>query len=497
MTTMELLRSLNTRGVALSLKGEELSVKAEDGVLDDPELLALLRQNKAALIAALKAGALSVQGDGQVVVPPVAIPDGATAITPQMLPLVSLTQDQIDALVALIPGGAANVQDIYPLAPLQEGMLFHHLMAEQGDVYLLRSVMRFDGRAQLDGYLSALQRVIDRHDVLRSSVHWEALPEPVQLVWRHATLPVRELPAMSSADMVRQSDPRQLRLDLGQAQMLQALVARELDVDGGERWLLALLVQHLAIDHTALDTVQQEIEAIMAGREDLLEPPQPFRNYVAQTRLAMPREAHERFFRAMLAGLDEPTTPYGLNDVLGSGLDIAQAQLSMDKPLVARLRSLIRPHGISMASVCHLAYAMVLGTLSGRDDVVFGTVMFGRMRAGPGADRALGLYINTLPLRVRLSGQGGAASLQQTHKDLALLLRHEHAPLSLAKRCSELAGDQVLFSALLNYRHSQDLETLPQRWSQDRGLALLHSEESSNYPVNLDVDDFGDGLRLT
>ncbi|MDL5034649.1 amino acid adenylation domain-containing protein [Pelomonas sp. APW6] len=498
MTTAELLRSLNARGVALSLKGDELSVKAEEGVLDDQALLTLLRQNKAALIAALKGGAISMQGDGQVMAPPAAIPEGATTIRPEMLPLVQLTQAQIDGLIGQIPGGAANIQDIYPLAPLQEGMLFHHLMEDQGDVYLLRSVMRFKRRDQLDAYLSALQRVIDRHDVLRSSVHWESLPEPIQLVQRSAALPVLELPAMSSAEMVSQSDPRRLRLDVRQAPMLQARIARETGATtDGEPWLLALLVQHLAIDHTALDTVQQEIEAIMMGREDLLATPQPYRNYVAQTRHAMPREAHEGFFRQMLAGIDEPTTPYGLDDVMGSGLGIEQAQQQVDRSLVSSLRGLVRSRGQSMASVCHLAYAMVLGALSGREDVVFGTVMFGRMQAGPGADRALGLYINTLPLRIRLTGRGAADALLQAQADLARLLQHEHAPLSLAKRCSELPGDKVLFSALLNYRHSQDIETLPQRWSQELGLQLVYSEESSNFPFNMDVDDSGAGLTLT
>ncbi|MBB2488191.1 hypothetical protein H5407_23430, partial [Mitsuaria sp. WAJ17] len=498
MSTAELLRSLNARGVALSLKGDELSVKAEEGVLDDQELLTLLRQNKAALIAALKGGAISMQGDGQVIAPPAAIPEGATTIRPEMLPLVHLTQAQIDELIGRIPGGAPNIQDIYPLAPLQEGMLFHHLMEERGDVYLLRSVMRFRRRDQLDSYLSALQRVIDRHDVLRSSVHWESLPEPIQLVQRSAALAVLELPAMSRAELVSQSDPRHLRLDVRQAPMLQARIARELDATSdGEPWLLALLVQHLAIDHTALDTVQQEIEAVMMGREDLLAAPQPYRNYVAQTRLAMPREAHEHFFRQMLAGIDEPTTPYGLDDVMGSGLGIEQAQRKIDGSLVSSLRGLARAHGQSMASVCHLAYAMVLGALSGREDVVFGTVMFGRMQAGPGADRALGLYINTLPLRIRLTGKDAAGALQQAHIDLARLLQHEHAALSLAKRCSELPGDKVLFSALLNYRHSQDIETLPQRWSEELGLELVHSEESSNYPFNMDVDDSGASLILT
>ncbi|MET0396001.1 MAG: amino acid adenylation domain-containing protein, partial [Longimicrobiaceae bacterium] len=433
----------------------------------------------------------------EVEVPANGIPEGAGSLTPEMLPLVELSQPEIDLVVAGVPGGAANVQDIYPLAPLQEGILFHHLMSQEGDPYLLSSVMEFDTRARLEQYLAALQAVIDRHDILRTAMAWEGLSEPVQVVWRHAPLPREEveLDAGTGAaeQLWRRYDPRRYRMDLTRAPLLRACIAED---RARGRWLLMMPMHHLTSDHESLEVLQEEISAHLRGRESELPAPLPFRSFVAQARLGVSQEEHERFFHGLLGDVDEPTAPYGMLDVWGEGRGIGEARLAVAGDLGARLRRRARALGVSAASLCHLAWAQVLARLSGRADVVFGTLLFGRMQGGEGTDRVMGPFINTLPVRIGVGEEGAEAAVRRTHVLLADLLRHEHASLALAQRCSGVAAPAPLFTSLLNYRYGGRTGGAHEAGQPAEGVEDARAQERTNYPVVLAVDDRGEEFSL-
>nr|WP_221314159.1 non-ribosomal peptide synthetase [Paraburkholderia youngii] len=444
--------------------------------------------------------AASLGSHQEMVVPASLISEQSTAITPEMLPLIELTQGEIDRIVATVPGGGGNIQDIYGLSPLQDGILFHHLLAGQGDPYLLVSQMAFADRDLLERYLAAVQRVVDRHDMLRTSFVWEGLSVPAQVVWRNARLEVSEVELDGScgpgdAQLKHRFDPRQHRIGLGRAPLLRFVIARE---PGSARWLLLELQHHLIGDHTTLELMHAEVRAVLEGREHELAAPQPFRNLLAAARLGVGADAHEEFFRTMLADIDEPCTPFGLCEVQGDGRGTREAQRMLPQALNVRLRVQARRLGVSLASLCHLAWGQVVARSSGREQVVFGTVLVGRMQGGAGGDRAMGLFINTLPLRLDLEGTGVEASVRTTHARLSELLAHEHASLALAQRCSGVAAPAPLFSSLLNYRHNTPAAVSASAADDVlSGMEWLGGEERTNYPLTLSVEDFGEALGLT
>ncbi|WP_050867002.1 non-ribosomal peptide synthetase, partial [Burkholderia pseudomallei] len=431
--------------------------------------------------------------DRSIQAPPNLIPARATRITPDMLPLVALTQTQIDMLAVQVEGGAANIQDIYPLAPLQEGMVFHHLLHAESDAYMEAYFVGFRTRARLDRFLDALRMIVDRHDILRTGFFWEGLEQPVQIVQRRVRLPIEFVDLdPADGDVLRQlearHDPRAHRLDIRRPALLSCHAAHD---PAAGRWLLCVMAHHLAIDNTSLKLLVAEEQAIEQGGFDALPPAPSFRNFIAQIASGVDRREHEAFFSAMLGDIDSPTHPFGLQDVQGDGREIAEFQQRLSPELSKAIRVCTRRLGVSPASLMHLAWAMVLSRATGRREAVFGTVLFGRMQGG---ERGMGMFINTLPIRIDVDERYVAECLAHTHERVVQLIYHEHAPLALALRCSGLPARQALFSSLLNYRHSEQAARPPR---DDDDIQYLDGNERTNYPLTVSIDDLGEAFSVT
>jgi hypothetical protein len=221
-------------------------------------------------------------------------------------------------------------------------------------------------------------------------------------------------------------DPGRYRLDLSRAPLMEVHYAYDPE---GDRWIAAWLMHHLIDDNTSLQLLVREVAAHLTGM-GLDGPSVPYKNFVAQALQALSLEEHQRFFREMLGEIEEPCAPFGEGRRAERESDPSEAQHRLSADLTRRVKAQARRLGVSAASLFHVAWAQVVSRTSGHADPVFGTVLFGRMRAGKGAERGLGPFINTLPCES--SASGISMPRRASAKPTALL---PHCSTTSMRRC--------------------------------------------------------------
>jgi non-ribosomal peptide synthetase component F len=226
-----------------------------------------------------------------------------------------------------------------------------------------------------------------------------------------------------------------------------------------------------------------------------LPPPAPYRNHVAQS-LAYARTGDaETFFRSRLADVVEPTAPFGIFEVQEPDHQAGEALLELDEAMTGRIRAQARRLGVTVAALFHAAWGLVVAHTSDRDDVVFGSVLLGRMQGSAGAQHTLGMFINTLPLRLSLRGLSAQALVERTQQALLELLEHEQASLADAQRCSGVPRSAPLFTTLLNFLHSG--AGAAARWPASTGIEWVAGHGRTMYPITMTADDQDARITLT
>ena len=431
------------------------------------------------------------------------IPIDCEYITPAMLPLVSLSSEEIEAIVKQVPGGVGNIQDIYPLGPLQEGVLFHHRLKPKGDAYVLCDLFRIRNKQEVHKFLEALQFVINRHDVLRTAILWNKLSIPVQVICRQVELPVSWIELEAGIDclsyMEGLSAPEIQQIDLSQAPLLRALIARE---PGSEEFIVLLQYHHIIFDHVGIEIIRREVLYYQAGKGDNLPVVVPYRNFIAHVLNQSVQNDAQAYFQKRLADVDESSIPFNLVDTQTDSSQIVEVQKIVPLEFCHQIRQVAKTLKVSPAVIFHAVWAMVISRCSDSNDVVFGTLLSGRLQGVSGVERMLGLFINTLPLRVKLDNCNGVELVNQVQNSLQELLSYEQTPLVQAQSCANLPGGSTLFSAILNYRHSATIELGEILHNEDdlfiqNNIEHLSSKEYTHYPFDLSVTDYGLGFKLT
>jgi len=387
----------------------------------------------------------------------------ATGYTPSDFPDAELTQKELDLLVARIgdedPGtGRDNLEEVYALSPMQEAMLFQTLFDPSSDAYYRQISFRLHGRLDAAAFRSAWGQAVEHHATLRTSFFWEGLGSPVQVVRRHAELPLEEQDWRGLAPAEREArleaflaSERARAFDLARAPLVRLALLRLED----DLYQFVWSYHHLLMDGWSRGLINRDVlslyEAGRAGRGLQLTPPRPYREYIRwlrQTGLA----GAEAFWRRTLADFGGPTPlPPGRGQAHAQGDSTAVVRAGLSADETGTLIALARRHQLTPGTVMHGAWALLLGRLSGSRDVVFGSVFSGRPTGLRGSEEMVGLFINALPVRVRLTPDEELMTwLGLFQRRLAELREYEHSPLSEVQRLGGVTRGGPLFHSTLN-----------------------------------------------
>ncbi len=296
-----------------------------------------------------------------------------------------------------------QIEDILPLSPLQEGLLFHALYDEQApDVYTVQLVLALEGALDEGALKAAAQALLTRHDSLRASFRQQELSRAVQVIVRDAAVPWRRhdlsrLPPSERDERLAQllAEDRTRRFDLAVPPLIRFMLVRL----SPREHRLVITNHHLLLDGWSTPILVRELLALYAGNGRSLAPVRRYRDYLSFL-ARQDRAGALADWRETLAGLEGGTlvAPTGR----GTNAIPEKILLALDGAPSAALMDVARRQGVTLNTVVQAAWAMLLGRLTGRDDVVFGVTVAGRPPEVAGIENMVGLFINTLPLRVQL-----------------------------------------------------------------------------------------------
>jgi amino acid adenylation domain-containing protein/non-ribosomal peptide synthase protein (TIGR01720 family) len=401
--------------------------------------------------------------------------------TPSDYPLAKLNQAQLDTLVVSTPGP----QDIYPLTPMQRGMLFHSLYAPELATYVTQLDAAVSG---LDGerFLDAWQTAIDRHAILRTGFVWRGLPEPMQVVAAKVQLEatvvdLRAQPDQEATLRELKQQERARPFELERAPLFRIALAQLAD----GRQCFIWTCHHLLLDGWSTARLLDEVLLAYLGRE-LPPPTGRFSDYL---RYLAGRDARqsEAVWRAKLDVLEEPTRlASSLPPVVGS-TDEQTVVTQLSAAETAELAGFAQREHVTINTLIQSAWALILQRYTSQRAVVFGATVSGRPAELPDSEQMLGLFINTLPVILAPAPEWTVRELiQRVQADNLQLREHEHTPLADIQRWAGLGG-QGLFDSLLVFENYPVDKALDSSWE---GLAFeeVSSRESTNYPLTIAVN---------
>lgn len=386
-----------------------------------------------------------------------------------------------------------NVEDIYPLSPMQQGILFHSIYAPRSQVFHFQFRCTFQGQLDLAAFQAAWQQTVNQHAILRTGFFWQGLDKPMQVVRRQVTIPwsvadwrnkdgatqAADLAALWSADLARP-------FDLNQAPLMRLILVRLAE----DHYHFTWSHHHLLLDGWSTPLVLQDLFAHYAGEvSGQPAPPQArpaYRDFIAWLQ-AQEVAQGESYWRTKLAGITAPT-PLGIDQaVVGRGdLDVYEQQsLTVDETVTEQLKAQARRHKLTLNTLVQGAWALLLSHYSGEQEVLFGATVSGREANLPHIDEMVGVLINTLPMRVQLDPAANLLDwLQNIQQEAFAMRRYEYIPQSQLQQWSDLAPGQPLYESVFVFANYPLGEVLT---SGELTMSDITFFEKTNAPLMIEA----------
>ncbi|MBV7568370.1 non-ribosomal peptide synthetase [Pseudomonas sp. PDM27] len=392
--------------------------------------------------------------------------DDAGGLTPSDFPLAQLNQTQLDAL----PVPAAVIEDVYPLTPMQEGMLLHTLLEPGTGLYYMQDRYRINSELDPQRFAQAWQAVVARHEALRASFCWNVGADMLQVIHKPGSTPIEYLDWRDIAEAEQEPKLQTLlrtEREAGFDLLNQAPFHLRLIRVGAARYWFMMSNHHILIDAWCRSLLMNDFfeiySALGEGREAQLGPVSRYRDYIGWLQRQSLDEARQ-WWKTNLQGF-ERTTPIPsdrpfLREHAGDsgGMIVGDRYTRLDARDGAQLRELAQAHQLTINTFTQAAWALVLRRLSGDRDVLFGVTVAGRPVEMPQMQRTVGLFINSIALRVKMPEDGQRCSVRQWLTGLLdsnmQLREYEYLPLVNIQEQSELPKGQPLFDSLFVFENA-------------------------------------------
>ncbi len=413
-------------------------------------------------------------------------------ITPSDFPLSGLDIKQLDHLASLVLESDSDInliEDIYPLSPMQEGMLYHSLLEPDSGYYFEQYQCLFKANIDAEIFKDAWQYVVDRNPILRTGFFWDGLKTNLQVVYsqREISFSYHDMSAYNSDDQDDKlnlilSEDKSLLFELDSAPLMRIKLLKL----HYNTFKFIWSYHHLLLDGWSVPLLLNEVftayEMMCANTAVHIQPTRPYRNYIAWI-FQQDKEKAKSFWEKRLSGYSVPNSLSAIEFNKAKEEEIfSETQLEISEELTEKLQLLSQKNNITLNSIFQAAWAIILNRYCGEENIVFGTTVAGRPPQINGIEEMIGIFINTLPMHIKINSEHTFLNLAKRIQDLQLEMRdYEYSSLVDIHSWSDVAQSVPLFESLFVF------ENYPSEESMHSELQMFDVSlfEKTNFPLNI------------